>query len=90
MARSLRSTPLPITENQLVAIIEASFEKLTKNRLPAEVSKEKSIFVKRFAHGGMSSGHISLKFWRHVLIPELCDRFRLARGLAENRGSEIQ
>lgn len=59
MARSLSRSPLPNTEEQLVDLIETAFEKLTGTRLPHEnsISDKKSIFVKRYPLGGMSSGH---------------------------------
>jgi hypothetical protein len=79
MERVLSKIPLPPTEDQLIALIEASFEKLTGSVLPTEkfISDADSIFVKRYARGGMSSGHISLLFWRCTAIPLLRSRYKM-------------
>jgi len=76
LARSLGHTSLPSTQAELVATIEVGFEKMTGLPLPDEPSDESSIYVKRFGHGGMSSGQISLSFWRRFAIPLLCARFK--------------
>lgn len=61
MKRFLGPCSLPRTEDQLVSIIEIMFEKPTGKGLPdvRAVSEDDTIFVKRFAHGGMSNGHVS-------------------------------
>jgi hypothetical protein len=66
MARNLSKDPFPGTEAQLVALLETTFEKLTGAPLPDEndVSESDSIYVERYARGGMSSGQISTQFWR--------------------------
>jgi hypothetical protein len=80
MIRLLRKTPLPKTEEELVSLIETSFERLTGNRLPKDcISEPEFIFVERFAHGGMSSGHLSFDFWRQSAIPLLCSRYSAIR-----------
>jgi hypothetical protein len=77
MMRLLRKTPLPRTEEELVSLIEASFEKLTGARLPEYCASEQEfVFVERFAHGGMSSGSVSFDFWRQSAIPLLCSNYR--------------
>jgi hypothetical protein len=81
MARALRSRPFPDTDSQLDALIEAEFERLTGSPLPEEnsASDSDSIYVKRYAQGGMSSGHISPHFWRLTALPLLRSRFLVAR-----------
>lgn len=71
MAGVLRSSTFPITEAQLIALLETTIESLTDSRLP----DEHSIYVKRYARGGMSSGQISLKFWRGSALPLLRSRY---------------
>jgi hypothetical protein len=77
MARALSSKPLPDTDDQFDALVEGEFERLTGSPLPGEkaVSESDSIYVKRFARGGMSSGHISPHFWRVTALPLLHSRF---------------
>jgi hypothetical protein len=79
MARTLSSSPFPKTEDQLIDLIETTFEKLTGSPLPDEnlISDSKPIYVKRYARGGMSSGHISLDFWRGTALPLLRSRYAI-------------
>ena len=81
MARALTSCTFPSTEAQLVALLETTFERFTGSRLPEEsaISEDDSIFVKRYARGGMSSGQISLKFWRGSALPLLRSRYIIVR-----------
>lgn len=74
MSETLAALPLPPCEAQLAEILEATFERLVG--LPT--SAEESVFVERHAHGGMSSGHISLKFWRETALPLLLARYHVA------------
>lgn len=77
MARALSGRPFPETEEQLDSLIEAEFERLTGSSLPGEksISESDSIYVKRYAGGGMSSGHISPHFWRVTALPLFRARF---------------
>ena len=77
MSEVLANLPLPPSEAQLAEILEATFERLVGLPTSAEVS---TVFVERHAHGGMSSGHISLKFWRESALPLLLARYRTAQG----------
>jgi hypothetical protein len=81
MARALSSRPFPDTEKQLNTLIEAEFGRLTGSPLPGEksVSDADSIYVKRYARGGMSSGQISPHFWRVTALPLFRSRFIAAR-----------
>jgi hypothetical protein len=40
----------------------------------ATFSTEHGVFVKRFSHGGMSSGWISFEFWTTNAIPGILQR----------------
>jgi hypothetical protein len=74
---SLGRTRLPETDHQLVGMIETTFKKLTGIQLPdaSAVSDQDFVFVKRYARGGISSGEVSLKFWRCEAIPLLRSRY---------------
>lgn len=75
MSEALAALPLPPSEAQLAEILEATFERLIGLPTSAE---ESSVFVERHAHGGMSSGHISVKFWRETALPLLLARYHAA------------
>lgn len=75
MSEVLAALPLPPSEAQLAEILEATFERLVGLPITAQ---ESSVFVERHAHGGMSSGHISLKFWRETAVPSLLARYHAA------------
>ena len=81
MARALSSRPFPDTDDQLDALVEGEFERLTGRPLPGEksVSDSDSIYVKRYAGRGMSSGQISPHFWRVTALPLLRSRFMTVR-----------
>jgi hypothetical protein len=81
MARALSSRPFPNTGNQLDALIEAEFERLVGSPLPEEksISDSDSIYVKRYARGGMSSGQVSPHFWRVTALPLLRSRFMTSK-----------
>ncbi|WP_312232043.1 hypothetical protein [Pseudomonas sp.] len=77
MSEVLATQPLPPSEAQLAEILETTFERLVG--LPTS-AQESSVFVERHAHGGMSSGHISLVFWRETALPLFLARYRTAQG----------
>lgn len=77
MSETLAALPLPPSEAQLAEILEATFERLVG--LPTS-AQESSVFIERHAHGGMSSGHISLGFWRETALPLFLARYRTAQG----------
>ncbi|WP_256592436.1 hypothetical protein [Pseudomonas sp. URMO17WK12:I2] len=77
MSEVLATQPLPPSEAQLAEILEATFERLVG--LPTS-AQESSVFIERHAHGGMSSGHISLVFWREAALPLFLARYRTAQG----------
>lgn len=77
MSEVLATQPLPPNEARLAEILEATFERLVG--LPTS-AQESSVFIERHAHGGMSSGHISLVFWRETALPLFLARYRTAQG----------
>ena len=39
------------------------------------ITHQQDIFIKRYAHGGMSSGYVCLQFWREKVFPLLQARY---------------
>ena len=66
--------PLPKTAVFLQNLIKDAFIALTGHPFPSEADHA-PIPIKRFDHGGMSSGLVSPEFWRDKAIPELTKRF---------------
>lgn len=71
MSLSLGLTPLPRSFSDFALQIETLFEGFTG----AKISDRGNVFVKRYSHGGMSSGYISLEFWQRKGFPLLLERF---------------
>ena len=73
--RDLRShfadVPLPESMRVLEQEIEKAFGLLTGHTLSAG----DDFFVARYAHGGMSSGHVCAAFWLEQALPLLKSRF---------------
>ena len=57
--------PLPGTSDELIALIDKTFESLTGHSM----SELNMFFVERFNQGGMSGGYISPEFWREEILP---------------------
>lgn len=72
MASLFVATPLPSTESELIDMLSSTFGELVGDPLESSIE---SVFVERFAHGGMSSGRIWLPFWREKGIPLLISRY---------------
>lgn len=53
-------------------MLYAAFDRVASVDLAAEV--EPSVYREEFAHGGRSSGYVSLDAWRSRLMPLLIDR----------------
>ena len=62
------AVPLPESAEVLEALLAKAFETLTSYPLTAD---QKIIAIERLAHGGMSSGGVSIPFWRETAIPLL-------------------
>jgi hypothetical protein len=72
--RKLIDEGMPTDEQRFAQKVEAAFSELTGGTL----DREDSIFVERYRHGGMSSGHVDPTWWRNEGIPLLCRQFRTA------------
>lgn len=64
--------PMPYDEWHLTLDIYRLFSQVTNGEW---LSKAGNIFVEKYAHGGMSSGHLSGSFWRDQMIPLLMERY---------------
>lgn len=71
-------TPLPKTAVSFQNLIKEAFTLLTSHPFPTEADLA-PIPIKRFDHGGMSSGLVSPDFWRNKAIPELTNRYNEAK-----------
>lgn len=71
MATSLSDSEWPETEAGLIELLERTFIVLTGS----ELARQGSVFVERYAHGGMSSGQVSMEFWREKALPLLRSRY---------------
>ena len=65
-------TYLPPSPGEVERMLYAGFNRLVAVDLATEM--ESSVYREEFAHGGMSSGHISLEIWRAFLMPLLMER----------------
>ncbi|MBO9828532.1 hypothetical protein J7373_09765 [Xanthomonas sp. A2111] len=81
MASALAGVPLPATAAQCEALLAESFARLVGTAL--DDASVESVFVPRLSHGGMSSGYVSLVFWRATALPLLLARH--AAALAQRR-----
>jgi hypothetical protein len=57
-----------------VRLLHAAFRELTGSDLTSDPAS--SVYREQYAHGGMSSGMISLDTWRQRLMPMLFERAR--------------
>ncbi|MDV0437967.1 hypothetical protein [Xanthomonas sacchari] len=81
MVSTLAGVPLPATSAQCEALLADTFARLVGTAL--DDASVVSVFVPRLSHGGMSSGHVSLVFWRKTALPLLLGRH--AAALAQRR-----
>ena len=70
--------PLPETAVNLQTLIAQAYTTLIGHPFPT-ADDHTFIPIKRFDHGGMSSGLISPDFWRDNAIPKLIARFNNAK-----------
>jgi ADP-ribosylglycohydrolase len=71
LAERFQATPLPPSQAALLQQLHQAFSELTGK----PISTAEHFHVERFAHGGMSSGHITPQFWRETAIPLLSARY---------------
>jgi len=66
MKKLLENRTYPDTEEEFLALLEQTYEQLTGSPIKDQMF---SIFIERYDHGGMSSGHVSPQFWIEIGIP---------------------
>ncbi|MCG7344812.1 hypothetical protein MHZ92_11760 [Sporosarcina sp. ACRSL] len=69
--------PLPCSQTCFLDHFEQFFQELTNHSFRG--TEDEEIFVERYAHGGMSSGHISVEFWQREALPLLLNRLEKAK-----------
>ena len=72
----LSETDMPGSAEEAVSLLHAALGELTGLDVATETAP--SAYLARYAHGGMSSGSISVDTWRQRLIPMLAERARTA------------
>jgi hypothetical protein len=70
----LDSRDVKLLENEIQ--MEEYFYRLFYKLIGYEITMDKNIYVKRYSHGGMSSGYISPNWWTKIGIPLLLDRYK--------------
>ncbi|MFB7254848.1 hypothetical protein [Streptomyces nojiriensis] len=68
----LSGTDVPESVGEAVRLLRAAFSELVGTDLADEPAS--SVYQEPYAHGGMSSGMVSLDAWRERLIPLLAER----------------
>ena len=71
LAQRVDVLPEPANADAFVAWLEYEFQQL----VGVPVTHTEIVFVKQYAHGGMSSGCIDPRFWRETALPLLKQRF---------------
>jgi hypothetical protein len=67
-------TGLPATLSEFMNRLESQFRELVGVSLATD---QESVFIQRYAHGGMSSGQIVPDWWRRTGMPLLKERFSM-------------
>src|SRR5688572_17353541 len=70
MKRVLGDLEYPDTEEAFSILLEQTYEQLTG----VSIKESHSVFVERYTHGGMSSGHVAPEFWTGQAFPMLRER----------------
>jgi hypothetical protein len=70
LLEKLGELPLPTNKQTLYSLLSRSFEEI----IGYPLTHTEDIYVKQFAHGGMSTGNVSPRFWRETGIPLLLSR----------------
>jgi hypothetical protein len=70
----LAGSDLPDSADEVADLLHAAFTELVGIDLASDPAS--SAYRERYAHGGMSSGMISLDTWRQQLMPLLIERAR--------------
>jgi hypothetical protein len=72
MRKRLGDQPMPGSADEVARLLHAAFEELTGADLASDPADH--VYREEYAHGGMSSGMISLDTWRQELMPALVQR----------------
>ena len=70
LRKSTARIPLPGTKKELTTLLR----NLVLARTNTTMLDGDSVYIARFSRGGMSSGHISLRFWEQEGIPAIVER----------------
>ncbi|MGK9172440.1 hypothetical protein KXR87_04315 [Yokenella regensburgei] len=70
LRKSTTRIPLPATTKELTALLR----NLVLARTNSTMLDSDAVYITRFSRGGMSSGHISLRFWEQEGIPAIVGR----------------
>jgi hypothetical protein len=73
----LAGQDIPGSPGELAGLLHQAFRELAGTDLASDPAA--SVYLEQFAHGGMSSGMISLDTWRQDLMPMLAERARTRR-----------
>lgn len=76
LQQSFKTIPLPCQETTFRQCFDKFFREITDHSL----NNETDFFVEKFSHGGMSSGFISVKFWKETALPLLVTKLRQFNG----------
>ena len=69
MAKSFSTIDITCSKSQFTVLFKEFFLELTNHAFEGDY-----IFVEDFAHGGMSSGMVSIEFWKEKGLPLLLER----------------
>lgn len=70
----LAGQDIPASAGELTGLVHQAFRDLAGTDLAGDPAT--SVYREQYAHGGMSSGTISLEAWRQRLMPMLVERAR--------------
>jgi hypothetical protein len=73
----LAGRDIPGSPGELADLLYQAFRELAGTDLASDPAT--SVYLEQYAHGGMSSGMISLGTWRQDLMPMLTERARARR-----------
>lgn len=70
LRKSTSRIPMPDTQKELTTLLR----NLVLARTNSKMLDGDSVYIARFSRGGMSGGHISLRFWEQEGIPAIVER----------------
>jgi hypothetical protein len=72
LRKRLADETMPASPDQVASLLRRVFQELTGSDVASDPAEH--IYCEQYAHGGMSSGMISLDTWRQQLMPTLVQR----------------